>query len=69
MSTKTVCESVGINFSNLSEAYDLFPFSCSNGYYFLWNMRLPAPSEEETDEKIDLEALIKEEIARLKQLS
>ena len=39
-------DSQTINFSHLDQAWDLFPFSCSNGYYFLWNSQLSAPKEK-----------------------
>jgi hypothetical protein len=61
----THCESVGINFTDLCEEWELFPFCCINGYYFLWNVRLPAAKIEEPQNKP--ETLLRNEIARIKK--
>jgi hypothetical protein len=63
MTAQTACESAGINFSNLTQELDVFPFSCSNGYYLLWDVRLPASEEAE---EITLETLLQEELTNLK---
>lgn len=58
-------KNIGINFANLSEKWDFFPLSCTNGYYFLWNVRLPAPPVGESRKRpIDL---LKKTIQRAKR--
>ncbi len=52
-----------LDFAHLDEDWDLFPFSCSSGYYFLWNCRLSAPAKERKD---DPDALLKQELSLLK---
>jgi len=58
-----------INFSHLGGAMDFFPFSCLNGYYFLWNSQLDAPKEAraEPKKKKHAESLLRREISSLKR--
>lgn len=40
---KNPIEPQTIDFAHLDQTWDFFPFSCSSGYYFLWNSQLHAP--------------------------
>ena len=62
-------ESAVINFSHIGDARDLFPYSCLNGYYFLWNSELDAPKEKKAPakKKNSAEALLRKEISSFKR--
>jgi hypothetical protein len=56
-----------LNFTHLRNAWDLFPYSCSSGYYFLWNSQLDAPKESKAEPENCPEALLRKELNHLKK--